>query len=183
VPALRTLYWNDPVFRRAASVCGFGLAAAAGFWWFTRPMPNADPSITAGAEFTLFAKAPPFALAVSALALIAAAWRYLSVKAVFTRGETVQGTVVELKTDTWETTANRDQSHGINKITRRSYFATIRYTVRGEERTVRLRLPHSASHYGMKQGGPVDLMVLDSSPGRPFVRAVYLEKVRTKFLF
>lgn len=183
VPPLRTLYWNDPFFQKAVSAGGFGLFVAALTWWFTRSMPNAGPTVTVGPEAALFAQAPPYALGVAALALIIAAWRYLWVRSVFTRGETVTGTVVELVTDVWESTANRDQSHGTNKITNRSHFATIRYDLGGDERTVRLRLPHSAANYGMKQGGPVDLQILESAPGKPFVRAVYLERVRTRFFF
>ena len=183
VPPLRTLYWNDPIFRKAVSACSFALFVSAGIWWYVRPMPNADPAVVSGPEMALMMKAPPYLLGFAGLAFLAAAWRYFWVKSVFTDGETIQGTVVELTTDTWESTANRDQSHGTNKITNRTYHATVRYTVGGEERTVRLRLPHAASNYGMKQGGPVELMVSDSSPGSPLVRAVYLERVRMKWFF
>jgi len=180
MPSLHTLYWNDPAFRRAAEMLGFGLFAAILTWWFTRPMSNADPT----AEFELVAKyGPPIALGLAALGLIGVAWRYVQVHGVFTRGETVTGTVVDLKTDTWETTANRNQSHGINKITQRSYHATVSYTVRGEEQHVTLRLPHDPSHYGMKRGGAVELQVLESAPRKPLVRAVYFEKVKMKWLF
>lgn len=119
-------------------------------------------------------KIPPIALAVAALALVAAVWRYARVRKVFTEGALIQGKVVELKTDIWETTANRDQSRGINKETRRSYYITFLYKVLGTEHTVRQKLPHSGSTYGLKQGGEVDLMVLDSHPNKPFIRAVYL---------
>ncbi len=182
MPPLRTLYWNDPAFQRAAGMLGFGLFAAALTWWFTRPVPNAAFPPTE--EFLLVARYGPLvALGLAGLGLIAVAARYLRIRSLFTRGQTIPGTVVDLKTNTWETTANRDQSHGTNKTTNRSYFATVRYTIRGEEHTVTLRLPHAADHYGMKSGGPVELQVLESSPRKPLVRAVYLEKVKMKWLF
>lgn len=119
-------------------------------------------------------RVPPVALAVAALALVVAVWRYFRVKKIFTEGALIRGTVVELKTDTWQTSANVDQSHGMKKRTERSYYATLRYTAQGAERTVRQKLPNSGFAFGLKQDGPVDLMVLDSIPDKPLIRAVYL---------
>lgn len=162
------------MFRRAANVSGFAMMVAAGFWWLGRPMPNVPPSVDLTFDRAMAERIPPVALAVGVLASLIAAWRWLRIRKVFTEGVLVQGKVVETKTDVWETTANRDQSHGINKETRRSYYITFSYKMLGAEHTVRQKLPHSASTYGLKQGGEVDLMVLDSRPHKPFIRAVYL---------
>ena len=168
------LFWNDSPFKRAVNVAGFAVMVAAGFWWFGRPMPNVPPSVDLTFEHAMAERIPPVALGAAALALIVAVWRWQRVRKIFTEGAVVKGTVVELKTDTWQTSANVDQSHGMKKETRRSHYITFRYTVRGEERTLRRQMPNSGFTFGLKQDGPVDLMVHDSMPDKPLIRAVYL---------
>ncbi len=172
IPSVSSLFWNDFPFKRAVSVCGFAVMVAVGFWWLSQPMPNAVVPVDVSFE----KRVPPVALAVSALALLVAVWRYLRVRKFFTRGSVIHGTVEELKTDTWQTTANVDQSHGTKYRTERSYHITLRYTAMGAERTVRQKLPNSGFTFGLKQGGEVELMVLDSLPDKPLIRAVYLRK-------
>lgn len=173
-PSLDSLYWNDPVFGLGLKACGFGLVVAAGFWWLGQPMPNAQPLADSSFEASMSAKVPPIALVVAGLALLVAAWRFLLVRKIFTEGEIILGTVEELKTDIWRSSANVDQSHGSKSTTRRSHYATIRYTIRGIERTKKWKLFHSGDTYGLKKGGQAELMVLDSSPNKPLIRAVYL---------
>lgn len=174
VPGPGSLYWNDLLFGFCLKVCGFGVAVAAGFWWVGQPMPNAQPMPGASFEASITGKVPPIALAVAGLALLVAAWRYLRVRKIFTEGEIILGTVEELKTETWQSSANVDQSHGSKTTTRRSHYATIRYTIRGIERTKRWKLFHSGDSYGLKKGGQAELMVLDASSNKPLIRAVYL---------
>ena len=81
-------------------------------------------------------------------------------------------------TETWQTSANVDQSHGSRKKTMRSYYATIRYTIRGTERTLRQKLFHAGDTYGLEKGGEVELMLLDSPPGKPLIRAVFLTQLK-----
>ncbi len=174
VPSLGSLYWNDFLFGFCLKICGFGIVVAAGFWWLGQPMPNAQPLPGSSFEASISAKVPPIALGVAGLALIVAAWRYLRVRRIFIEGEIILGTVDELKTDVWRSSANVDQSHGSKSTTRRSHFATIRYAIRGIERTKRWKLFHSGDSYGLKKGGQAELMVLDSSSNKPLIRSVYL---------
>lgn len=174
VPGLSSLYWNDSLFGFGLKVGGFGIVVAAGFWWLGQPMPNAQPLAGNSFEASMAAKVPPIALSVAALALLLAAWRYLRVRKIFVEGEIILGTVEELKTETWQSSANVDQSHGAKSTTRRSYDVTIRYTIRGIERTLTQKLCHSGDTYGLKKGAQAELMVLDSSSGKPLIRAVYL---------
>jgi hypothetical protein len=172
IPGFRSLFWNDPIFKRAISLCGFGVMVATGFWWLSQPVPNARVPVDVSME----KKVPPIALAVAALALVAASWRYLQVRKIFTEGTLIRGVVEDLEVETWQTSANMDQSHGSNSRTERSHYATIRYTARGLERKVRQKLPNSGFTFGLKKGGEVELMVTDSQPERPFIRAVYLRR-------
>lgn len=174
VPGLDSLYWNDFLFGFCLKVCGFGIVVAAGFWWLGQPMPNAQAMAGKSFEALMSEKVPPIALAVAGLALLVAAWRFLRVRKIFTEGEIILGTVEELKTETWQSSANVDQSHGSKTTTRRSHYATIRYTIRSTERTKRWKLFHSGDSYGLKKGGQAELMVLDSSSNKPLIRAVYL---------
>lgn len=174
VPSLGSLYWNDSLFGFGLKVCGFGIVVAAGFWWLGQPMTNAQPLAGNTFEATVAAKVPPIALGVAGLALFVAVWRYLRVRKIFVEGEIIHGTVEELKTETWQSSANVDQSHGSKSTTRRSNYATIRYQIRGIERTSRWKLCHSGDTYGLKKGGQAELMMLDGSSGKPLIRAVYL---------
>lgn len=174
VPGLGSLYWNDFLFGFCLKVCGFGFAVAAGFWWMGQPMPNALPMPSSSLEAAITAKLPPIASGVAGFALLVAAWRYLRVRKIFTEGEIILGTVEELKTETWQSSANVDQSHGSKSTTRRSHYVTIRYSIRGTERTKRWKLFHSGDSYGLKTGGQAELMVLDSSSSKPLIRSVYL---------
>ena len=170
VPGLRSLFWNDVFFKRAVHLGGFGLMVAAGFWWLSQPVPNAPVPV----DVSLEKKVPPIALGVAALGLLLAAWRFLRVKKVFTEGTLIRGVVEDLNVETWQTSANVDQSHGSRSRTERSYYATLRYTALGVERTVRQKLPNSGFTFGLMKGGEVELMVLDSQPEKPFIRPVYL---------
>ena len=175
IPTLSMLFWNDRIFHRAVYFAGFALMVAVGFWWVSRPMPNAPPpSVDLSFEKAMAERIPPVALAVAALALLVAGLRYLRVRKVFTEGSLIRGTVQELKSESFQTTANVDQSHGTKYRTVHSYYITLRYTAQGVERTVRQKLPNSGFTFGLREGGEVELMVLDSKPDRPYIRAVYL---------
>jgi len=174
IPGPGSLYWNDFLFGFCLKACGFGIVVAAGFWWLGQPMPNAQPMAGKSFEASMSEKVPPIALAVAGLALLMAVWRYLRVRRIFTEGEIILGTVEELKTETWQSSANVNQSYGSKTTTRRSHYATIRYAIRGIERTKRWKLFHSGDSYGLKKGGQAELMVLDASSDKPLIRAVYL---------
>lgn len=173
-PSLQSLYWNDVIFKRMVNTCGFAVIVAAGITWASQPMPNAPPPESISFDPAALDIVPPIALGVAAVALMIAVWRYLQVQKFFTQGKVVRGTVEELKTETWRTTANVDQSHGIKYKTMHSHYITLRYTMHGKERSVRQKLPNSGFTFGLQQGGEVDLMVLDSMPDKPLIRAVYL---------
>ena len=174
LPSLRSLYWNDALFRRAVKTAGFAVFVAVGVWWATQP--NVAVVIDRSFEDAAGKVAPPVALAVSALALILAAWRWQYVRKIFTEGAAVPGKVVKLKCDKWQTSANVDQSHGSKMETRYSYSITFSYIVKGEERTLTRKLPNSGFVFGLKEGGPVELMVHDSRPDKPLIRPVYLRQ-------
>lgn len=176
VPDLLLLRANDAWFKRAVNLAGFGVMVAVGFWWFGRPMENVPPSVDLSFETAMAEVIPPVALTVSALALAVAVLRYFHVRKVFTRGKSIRGVVEDLKTEAWTTSANVDQSHGMKSVTRRSHYATVRYTVWGRERKVRVKLPNSGFTFGLQKNGEVDLMVLESQPDKPLIRAVYLGK-------
>lgn len=176
LPSLRSLFWNDALFRLAVTVAGFGLMVAVGFWWVTQPQPNVAVVIDRSFEEAVGKVVPPVALAVAAVALILAAWRWRYVRKIFTEGAVVPGKVVKLKCNKWQTSANVDQSHGSKTETRYSYYITFSYTVKGEERTLTRKLPNSGFVFGIREGGPVELMVHESRPDKPLIRPVYLRR-------
>lgn len=103
--------------------------------------------------------------------------RYLRVKEILRHGATIRGTVE--KADRFDTNMHSTTTR-IQTTPTYVYYVTIRYAVHGIERKIRLRLPYSPSSYGLKEGGTVDLLALESAPHRPLIREVYLGNVGPK---
>ena len=170
-PGLQSLYWRDFTIRRALRSMVMGLVFAAGIWWVTQPVPNALPSAQAPFEVTYGPWVSLGGVVVSILAGIVFLRRYQLVKAILGRGENIKGQVVKL--DVYETT-NHSDSDTMKTTTSRAYYVTLRYFVRGADRQVRIKLFHSPFTYGLRQGGEVDLIVLDSALQKPLIRTVYV---------
>lgn len=176
VPTFKSLFWHDALFGKAVKTAGFAAFVAAGMWWASRPMPNVAVQVDRTFEDAVGEIVPIVGLAVSAVAVLLAFWRRMYVRKVFTEGSIVQGKVVKLKCEKWETSANVDQSHGSKTQTRYSYYITFSYSVNGEERTLKRKLPNSGFVFGLHEGGTVELMVHPSKPSRPLIRPVLLKK-------
>lgn len=179
VPPLRTLFWNDFIFHRAAHTVFFSLVVAIGFVWIRQPVPNADPALALDFTFEKSVEkwAPPIACGVAALAALVAAWRYQVVMRIFRKGMVVRGVVQDLIVYAWRsesssTTTNRFRNN------RHAYWAVIAYDVHGVEKTKKIKLPNSGATFGLVKGQPTELSVLPWAPNQPLLRAVYLA---TKF--
>lgn len=170
LPGFWSLYRIEPVIRGATTTMMLGLMLAGGIWWVIHPQPNAVVPV----DPDLVLSAPWISLGGAAVALLAgsiALWRYLVVRRILGEGEAIKG-VVEA-TDRHDTNT-RSNSSTIQTTPTYAYYVTIHYEVRGLERTVRLKLPHSPGTYGLKKDGDVDLLVLESKPYQPLIRAIYL---------
>jgi hypothetical protein len=176
IPGLRMLYDRDLVIRRGANMLGFGLMIAAGVWWVTRPYPGVPATV----DRTFEEMARPWGIAggfaLAALGGLILLWRWLRVRKILTQGKTIQAMVEDLEVETWQSSANVDQSHGMKSKTMRSYYATLRYTAQGAERKVRQKLPNSGFTFGLIKGRQTEVMVLDEAPLKPLLRAVYAPK-------
>lgn len=171
VPGLSKLYWCDLTFRRAVTACGFGLLVAAGIWWLA-PVSSPDPSVDLSFEIAMGKWVPPVGLMLSAVGMLVLAWRRRLVKKILTEGTIIKGVVEKLESHATRT--NDDDHAGVKPIYRHSWWATVRYMAGGREWRVTLRLPGSGFSYGLAKDGETELSVLDSKPGKPLIRAVYL---------
>lgn len=174
IPGFRSLYWSDFTLRRSVHACGLGLMVVIGIWWAFQPATPVVSKEDAAfdAAFARYAQAGGAVLALVAGAI----WirRYLLVKKILTRGAIVPATVEEV--DVFDTNRHSDSSR-IRTTPTYAYYATVRYSMHGRERTARFKLLHSPSTYGLKKGGETDLMVLDAAPGTPLIRSVYLGRI------
>jgi hypothetical protein len=175
MPSFRWIYWADFTIRRAIHATVLGLMLAAGMWWLTRPMPNAPPLAEPSFEAMYGPWVSLGGLLLAAVGGAVLLWRYLLVKRIITQGISVKGTVDEV--DIYDTNSRSDSSR-IRTTPTYAYYVGIRYAVHGVEHRVRFKLLHSPSTYGMKKDGDVDLVVVDSMPRKPLIRAVYLEPPR-----
>jgi hypothetical protein len=174
IPSLKSLYWRDFTIRRAANVAGFMLIAAFGIRWVSQPMPNAVVKVELSPPEEFVMKwGFPIGLALVALAVLVLMWRYQWLKQALSRGTAIKGVVDDVDVYATEN-KHSDTTPAFQRSYTRSYYARIRYTMRGVERKVRLKLPNSAGTYKIAKGGDVDLLVLESAPGRPLIREVYL---------
>ena len=172
VPSLRTLYFCDRTLGRALRTAPFCLFATFMIRWATQPVPTAVKIEKSPFDIWLAAYGPTVALVASVLASIIAVHRYLWVKRVLTEGSIIQGTVEEL--DVYEREASHsDTTPAFQRSTIRTYYATIRYQWQGGTRQVRCWLPLSGSNYKIFKGKETDLILLDSSPKKPLLRALY----------
>jgi hypothetical protein len=172
IPGLSTLYARDFTIKNAINKGGFMLLAAAGFRWFA-PSGTPPPGVDLSFEIAMAKWVPVGALILAAIALIVLVWRYLWIKKVLSQGDTIRGSVEDVDVYSREA-SHSDTTPAFQRSYIRSYYAIIRYTVQGVERKVRLKLPNSPSVYKIFKGKETELIVLDSAPGKPLIRSVYL---------
>lgn len=172
IPSLPSLFWRDLPFKRAANTTGFMLMVAVGFLLVTPPNPP-PPGVDLSFEIAMSKWVPVGAFTVAAVAALILLRRYLWVKKVLTEGTTIKGKVEDM--EVYEREANHsDTTPAFQRPTIRSYYAVIRYTWKGEDKKVSLKLPNSPSVYGTFKGHEVDLIILDSAPNKPLIRNIYL---------
>lgn len=177
IPSLRELYYRDFTISRAVTPMTLGLMLAIGIWWVIKPSPNQEPS-TEPSDTVIYA--PWISLGGGVLAALSGfilLRRYLLVRNILKHGVPVQG-IAEV-VDRHDTNMHSN-SHKTTLQTTPTYvyYVTVRYTMRGLERKVRLRLPHSPGTYRITEGGDVDLLALESAPHQPLIREVYLYGLR-----
>lgn len=172
IPGLPTLYWRDNIIKGVINTASFMLVVAAGFVWLKPPNPP-PPGVDLSFEIEMSKWVPVGALTIAAIAALVLLWRYLWVRKVLTEGTTIKGKVENV--DVYEREASHsDTTPAFQRPVVRSYWVIIRYTWKNEEKTVSIKLPNSPSVYGTFKGHDIDLIVHDSSPGRPLIRSVYL---------
>jgi len=172
MPGFGTLLLRDHIIERAFKTAGFMLLVAAGFR-FMAPTGPPPPGVDLSFEIGMAKWVPVGALVVAALASLILARRYAWVSNVLTNGITVKGMVADL--DVYEREArHRENAPAFQRTKIRSYYATIRYSFAGEEIQVRLRLPGAPSGYQVFKDKETDLILLESAPGKPLLRSVYL---------
>jgi len=176
MPGFRKLYQHDLTIARAANAVGFGLMVAGGVWWATQPVPGALPATEPSFEAMVAPWGITGGLVVSAMAAIVLVMRLLFVKKVLTQGATIKGMVEDIDVLSYET--HSDTRPTGKRSYRHSYFATLRFTSGGVERKLRLKLPNSGFTYGLAKGQETDLMVLDTAPSRPLIKAIYINRLR-----
>lgn len=169
-PSFRTLYWQDFTIRRAFNGMIGGLILAAGIWWMIQPVPNALPQPEPPPEVVYGPWVCVGGIVFSVLAGIVLIRRFLLVKEILSHGIAVKGTVEDV--DVY--VATHRETGSSTTTTTRSYHVTFRYEVQGFEQKLRVKLFHSPGTYGLKKEGEVDLIVLESAPHKPLIRAVYL---------
>jgi hypothetical protein len=165
------LYQRDLIFKRAAFAGFFGVVVAVGMQWAAHGItlaPDAEEFETAFIKWVTVA-----GIVLAILAGLVAIRRYLWVRKVLTRGVLVTGTVVKLES---HDVGGRKDAFG-RPIANYAYYTTLRYEMHGRERNASLKLPNSGYTYHLVKGGETELMVLDSAPDRPLIRALYLGKV------
>lgn len=152
-----------------------GLMLAVGIWWVIQPAPNADPTLEPS-DTVIYA--PWISAAGGVLAALSGfilLRRYLLVRKILRHGVIIQGIAEEVER---QDTNMHSNTTTMQTTPTYAYYVTVRYTVRGLERKVRFRLPHSPGTYRIKEGGEVDLLALESAPHRPLIREVYLYGLR-----
>jgi hypothetical protein len=175
MPNLIALYWRDATIKRAGDTVGFMLLVAAGFHWLAppeSPLPGVDLSF----EIAMSKWVPAGALLIVVVALIVLVRRHRWVTAVLTHGIVSKGIIEDVNLYAREA-RQRETTPAFQRVIIRSYYATIRYTWRGIDKQVCLKLPSSPSVYGAFKGRELDLMILESAPGKPLIRAVYLDRL------
>ena len=96
-------------------------------------------------------------------------------KHILAHGAIIQGTVEDLEVISWR--PDSDSSTTTKPAYRHSYYATLRYEVRGMERKARLKLPNSGFTFDLVKGRATDLIVLDERPNTPLIRSVYFKRI------
>ena len=174
VPGLLSLYRNDLIISRAARLAFFGLVIVAGMWWVSQPQPNATVRDAADVAFDAAAMrwGAVAGAVMTVVSLLVVLWRWLRVRKIFTEGTVIKALVDDLEVRSVEMT-NKDSMTN-QKTTRRSYFATLRYTVQDKEHTVRIKMPNSGIVFGLVKGKEADVVVHASLPDKPLIRSVYL---------
>jgi hypothetical protein len=173
LPSLRSLYWRGYTIRRATTAVVTGVVLAAGIWWMLQPVPGALPHAEPPMEAVYGPWVALGGIALSILSGIVLARRYLLVKRILLEGDVIRGTVVS--TNRYDTNSDSD-SDTIRKSPTYVYYVTICYSNHGIDRKFQVRLPHSASTYGLRKGEDTDLLVLHGVSHQPLLRAVYLAR-------
>lgn len=174
LPGFGTLLFRDHIIERAFKTAGFMLIVAAGFR-FMAPTGPPPPGVDLSFEIGMAKWVPVGALVVGALASLVLAQRYMWVNNVLTNGITLKGMVTDL--DVYEREAKHSENAPAFRRTKiRSYYATILYSYGGEDIKVRLRLPGAPSGFQIFKDKETELVVLESAPGKPLLRSVYLRR-------
>jgi hypothetical protein len=173
IPSITSLYHCDFTIQRAANTMGFCLLAAVGFHWMSQPVPAVVKVENSPFETWVLQWGPTVALIIAALAMIVLVRRYLWVKEVLCQGTSIKGIVEEVDVYSHEA-SHSDSTPAFQRAINRSYYACIRYVWQGVGKKVRLKLPHPPSTYQATKGQEIELLVLDSAPQKPLIRAVYL---------
>jgi len=176
VPTLLALYERDLTFGRAAKVAVFALMAGFGLHWAGQPNASAVVEVERPpVEDIIVQWAIPGGIGISVIALLIVGWRYLWIKKVFQNGVIIQGLVEDVDVYTREVSSDSATRSAFNRPTISSYYVMIRYVWQGTDKTIRRKLVLSPSFFKMYKGKETELILLESAPGRPLIRAVYLE--------
>jgi hypothetical protein len=177
LPGLYALYRRDLIIEAAINACFFGVFASVGMLWASQPVgppppvPTGDEAFNAAMSHYVIVGGLVFA----ALALLVLIWRYLLVRKILSQGSSIKGMVEEIDVRSRE--IENSTSTPLKRSYTYTYYAIVRYTLNGVERKVRIKLPNSGFTYAIAKGKETDLLVLESKPKKPLIRAVYLDRL------
>ena len=153
-------------------MAAFGVVVAVGMYWVSQPVSSPPPPIDNSFDVAIAKVGAIGGIVMSGVGLLILLRRWRWVRKIFKEGTVIRGLVENI--DVVVTTSSSSDSHTFKHKTRRSYYAILRYTAQGEERTVRVKLPSSGFVYGLAKGQETDLMVHHLIPEKPLICAVYL---------
>lgn len=176
-PKFSDLYYADRTIRGSLTLLVMPLLLVGGFYWVTQPIPGVEPISGPSFEAEIAPYVPIVGGSLAVLGLLIFLRRFLFIRSVLASGIVVKGMVEKI--ETVETETSKDSSHGFRNY-RRTYFATMTYSVNGLAQKVCQRLPHSPSANQVLEGREVELVVLTSAPSKPLIKSVYAGKAKAE---
>ena len=166
----KELWYVDSTIRGCSTAIAMAVMIGFGIPWATRAVPG-QPGLPEGSPELEAAKyAPLFALALGGIALLIMMRRRSFLRNVMANGQVVKATVKKV-----EMTERENQSDSsMTRTYTRTYWATFNYTLNGKAYSVCQKLPYSPSVCGAHSGREVDLVVLESAPKKPLIKASYV---------
>lgn len=171
VRSLMTLYNLDRPFARVANFTGVVLVCTVTLGWVSSRTRAFVGGGSPGIDTRVLQWAPAAGAAVLVLGLVLLLRRFNWIHQVVSRGITIKGVVEEIKVRTTRLPAEKHAPWTPRLLHTR--YAVVAYDCRGARKRARLKLPSLARATAITEGAEVELMVLESAPGKPLLREVF----------